>query len=79
MLSPKAWASLCSLVLSRSVPALVSLFCFISFCFEHIGEQRATELFGGLALATGAGPLLWVDPEGPKHEDGPRLRGVAAD
>lgn len=74
VLSPRVWASLRSFILSRRVPALVSPLCFISFCFEQIGEQRATELFQGLALVAGAGRLLPVDPESPKHErDGAEL------
>lgn len=61
VLSPRAWASLSSFVLSRRVPALVSPFCFLSFCFEPIGEQRAPELFEGQELDTG----FWLTLKAP--------------
>lgn len=54
MPSPGLWAGLCSLAQSRRVPELESLFCILSFCFEHIGQQKATEPFEGLVLVSGA-------------------------
>lgn len=53
MLSPGAGASFCHLVHSGGVPALVSVVCFISFCFEQMGEQRAAQSFLGLCWCQG--------------------------
>lgn len=80
MLSPILWASLCSLALSRRVPELASLFCLISFCFEQIGQQRATVPLQGLVLVAGAQQWLQVNPEGPEGErDRLELHAVASD
>lgn len=53
MLSPSAGASFCHLVHSGGIPALVSVVCFISFCFEQMGEQRAAQSFPGLCWCQG--------------------------